>query len=104
MGSDDVKRIFQPIQDATLAAISPRHSQMLKIEQAIVAFQPDALEIHDMLAAFTPGLNKKYEDATEVLLYMSLLRLALERLDEGWQVDAADSLKAFDAARRKERP
>jgi hypothetical protein len=109
MGSDDVKRIFKPIHDGTLAAFCPRHTTMLDLHAAIVALKPDAIEISEtILGACAEALRRGvergvYEDVTEALLYASLLQKALERLDVGYQVNAADTLSWFELQARKPR-
>ena len=96
----DIRKALQPIFNASMGRISSRHVEMLRIEMAVVQLNPDSIETHDMLDAFAIALKLRYPDCTEVLLYMSLLNKALERLDVGYQLDAADTLTSFEAMTR----
>lgn len=105
MGSDDVKRIFQPIHDATIAGFcTARHEQKKALENALVAYRPDALDASDLIDAIAAGLKLRYQDCTEVLLRMTLLKGDLERLDANVQIDAEDILAAYERATERRRP
>lgn len=77
---------------------SPRHARQLDIEQRILSFCPDASEAGRFLAAVAESLTRQYgEQATEALLYASLLEKALERLDCCIPVDASEEVDEIGA-------
>jgi hypothetical protein len=96
----DPRDLFRPIHEATIqGAITARHAEKLSIEAAIARYCPDGVEASEMLSAFAPCLEKHYgaDRCTEVLLYLSMAKNALERLDNGYQVDAREALEALEA-------
>lgn len=91
----DPKDAFRWINEATKAAYS-RPSRFKALTEAVSDLRPDALEALDLVDAIAAGLKLRYENPTEVLLLMSLLKEALDRLDVNCQVDADDILNAYE--------
>lgn len=95
----DVKRLLEPIQRATIDAYTRgRDERKLFIEAAIVQLRPDAIEASELIDAISAGLKLRYDNPSEVLLRMSLLKGDLERLDQCREIDASDVLNAYERA------
>lgn len=82
---------------------TPREQQKLELEQDIVEFCADGIEAGELIEAFGNGLKRHYgqDNCTEALLYLSLAKNAMERLDNGFQVDASEELENIEAMRRR---
>ena len=80
-----------------------REIELLQLQSRIDVFRPDGVEAGELIDAFAPSLRAHYgsDNCTEALLYLSLAKNALNRLDQGYQVDARDELEALEAQRRK---
>lgn len=101
----DVKKILEPLFRSGFDPLSPhcwshtpQRSQRLNgIISAISAFHNDGGEASEIISAVAEGLKHRYENPTEALLSLTLAKLALERLDVGYQVDAKEELEALEA-------
>lgn len=78
-------------------SIGDRHRKIVEIETRITALRPDALEFADLLDCLAGSLKLRYDDCTEALLYATLFKLALERLDNGYQTEGREALEALEA-------
>lgn len=78
-------------------SIGDRHRSLVEIETRIAALRPDAQESADIIVALAQSLKLRYDDCTEVCLYSTLLKLALERLDTGYQTEAREELAVLEA-------
>lgn len=66
------------------------------LAESLAAFLPDALEQAALLKVLALALEQRYgEKSAEAVLHLSLVQLALERLDDGLEVDATTELQSF---------
>ncbi len=72
-----------------------RQRRLDSITIATQAFCNDGGEAAEIVAAIATGLKHRYDDCTEALLYLSMAKFALERLDVGYQVEAKEELEAL---------
>ena len=95
----DVRKLLEPINRATVEGfVRSRYDKLKAIEDAIMEVRPDALEVENIIDALAAALKLRYDNPSEVLLRMSLLKGDLERLDMGGEVDASDVLAAYERA------
>lgn len=80
-----------------------RSKALQNIKTAICALRPNAVECEEIVDELGGALRLKYDDATEALLSLSLAQLALGRLDQGFQVEAEDELRALEAQVKRSR-
>lgn len=72
-----------------------RHAIQRDIEEAIVQFRPDFIEVHDMLDAFTTALENRYEqDLSDIHHEMRQLKEALEEAEATKDAYEADEMEA----------
>ena len=73
----DFARIPQVVEKAKC-----RHVRQQEIEESIVQFRPDFLEMHDMLDAFSKALELRYEqDLGDIEHEMKQLKEQLQEAD-----------------------
>lgn len=78
--------------------VTQRHRRLLEIEARISEVKPDAMECEGIVDALADALRRRYDDPSEVLLRLSLLKGDLERLDVNQQIDAQDVLACYERA------
>lgn len=78
-----------------------RGQKLSHISTLIAALRPDAIEIQEIIEAMALALRCRYDNPTEALLRMSLLKKDLDRLDLGQEIDARDVLAAYERAVEK---
>lgn len=73
---------------STVSKPPTRQARQLEIEARIMDFRPDAIEAEEILQAIEASLQKRYEERSEeVCQYLKFTRLALQRLDSGWETN-----------------